>query len=82
MAPQWRRLLNGEGRCHGSLGGDGRCDDELRVMQGAARRRGSARDSDADSMRMCDEEPCECDGNVDVDTAGGGSNKGQRDIKL
>jgi hypothetical protein len=31
---------------------------------------------------MDEEEPRERDGNVDVDTAGGGSNKGQRGIEL
>jgi hypothetical protein len=33
-------------------------------------------------MTMDDEEPRKRDGDVDIDTAGGGSNKGQRGIKL
>ena len=58
-------------------------------MEGAARRRGMARprrqlDSegqhDGDLTTMDDEERRERDGNVD--TAGGGSNKGQRFITL
>jgi len=62
-------------------------------MEGAARRRGTARprrqldgegwhNGDSTSMTMDDEEPRERDGDVDIDTAGGGSNKGQRGIKL
>jgi hypothetical protein len=35
---------------------------------------------DGDLTTMDDEKPCEHDGDVDVDTAGGGSNKGQRGI--
>ena len=37
---------------------------------------------DGDSTTMDDEEWRERDGDVDVNTAGGGSNKGQRGIKL
>ncbi len=69
------------------MGGDGRRDGELTVMDGAALRRWTSRwqlDSegrrDGDSTTMDDEERRERDG--DVDTAGGGSNKGQRGIKL
>jgi hypothetical protein len=61
------------------------------AVEGAARRRGMARlrrqlDGegwhDGDSTTMDNEVPCERDGNVDVNTASGGSNKGQRGIKL
>ena len=71
--------------------GDGRRDGELRMTEGAARRRGPARPRrqldgegrhDGDSTTMDNEEPRKHDGDVDVDTAGGGSNKGQRGIKL
>jgi hypothetical protein len=69
------------------MGGDGRRDGELTVMDGAALRRWTARrqldgegQRDGDSTTMEDEERRERDG--DVDTAGGGSNKGQRDITL
>ena len=69
------------------MGGDGRRDGELTVMDGAALRRWTARRQldgegrrDGDSTRMEDEERRERDG--DVDTAGSGSNKGQRGIKL
>jgi hypothetical protein len=60
-------------------------------MEGAAQQRGTARQRrqldgegrhDGDSTMMDDEEPRERDGDGDVDTAGGGSNKGQRGIKL
>ena len=73
------------------MGGDGRRDDELRVMEGAARRQGTARPRrqldgegrrNGDSTTMDSKESCECDGDVDVNTAGGGSNKGQLCIKL
>ncbi len=70
-----------------AMGGDGWRDGELMVMDGAALRRWTARrqlDSegrrDGDLTTMDDKEQCERDG--DVDTAGGGSNKGQRGIKL
>jgi hypothetical protein len=69
------------------MGSDGRRDGELTVMDGAALRRWTARRQldgegrrDGDSTTMEDEERRERDG--DVDTAGGGSNKGQRGIKL
>jgi hypothetical protein len=69
------------------MGGDGRRDGELTVMDGAALRRWTARRQldgegrcDGDSTTMDDEERRERDG--DADTAGGGSNKGQRGIKL
>ena len=61
------------------------------VMEGVARRRGTARPRrqidgegrhDGDSTMMEDEEPRERDGDVDVDTAGSGINKGQHGIKL
>ena len=55
------------------IAGDGGCGATARVGEGHR---------NGDSMMMCDEEPCECDGDVDVDTAGGGSNKGQRGIKF
>jgi hypothetical protein len=73
------------------MGGDGLCDGELRVMEGAARWRGTARPRrqlngkgrrGGNSTTMDGEEPRERDGNVDVDTAGGGSNKGHLSIKL
>ena len=69
------------------MGGDGRCDGEWTVMDGAALRRLTARrqlngeeQGDGDLTMMDDEERRERDG--DVDTAGGGSNKGQRVITL
>ncbi len=69
------------------MGGDGRRDGELRVMDGAVLRQWMAQRQldgkgrhDGDSTTMDDEERRERDG--DVDTAGGGSNKGQRGIKL
>ena len=65
------------------MGGDGQHDGELRVMEDAARRQldGEGR-CDGDSTTRNDKEPRKRDGDVDVDTAGGGSNKGQRGIKL
>ena len=71
------------------MGGDGRRDGKLRVMEGAARRRGTVRPRrqldgegrhNGDLTTMDDEEPR--DGDVFVITAGGGSNKSQRGIKL
>ena len=69
------------------MGGDGRRDGELTAMDGVAQWRWTARRQldgegrrDGDSTTMDDEERRERDG--DVDTAGGGSNKGQRGIKL
>ncbi len=69
------------------MGGDGRRDGELTVMDSAVLRRWTARRQldgegrrDGDSTTMENEERRERDG--DVDTAGGGSNKGQRGIKL
>jgi hypothetical protein len=69
------------------MGGNGWRDGELTVMDGAALRRWTARRKldgegrrDGDSMTMDNKEQRERDG--DVDTAGGGSNKGQRGIKL
>ncbi len=63
------------------MGGDGWRDGELTVMDGAALRQWTARRQldgegrrDGDSTTMDDEERRERDG--DVDTAGGGSNKG------
>ena len=74
-----------------AMGSDGRRDGKLRVMEGAARRGGTARprrrldfegQCDGDLTMMDEEEPRERDGKVDVNTAGGGSNKGQRGIEL
>ncbi len=69
------------------MGGDGRRDGKLTMMDGAVLRQWMARrqlDSkgwrNGDSTTMDDEEWRERDG--DVDTAGGGSNKGQCGIKL
>jgi hypothetical protein len=69
------------------MGGDGRHDGDFTVMDGAARRRWTARrqlDGEGrcggDSTMIDDEERRERDG--DVDTAGGGSDKGQRGIKI
>ncbi len=69
------------------MGGDGRRNGELTVMDGVALRRWTARHQldgegqrDGDSTTMDNKERRERDG--DVDTAGGGSNKGQRGIKL
>jgi hypothetical protein len=67
------------------MGGDGRRDGELTVMDGVAQRRWTARRQldgegrrDDDSTTMDDEEGAS-DG--DVDTAGGESNKRQSGIK-
>jgi hypothetical protein len=67
--------------------GNGQCDGELLVMDGAALRRWTARRQlDGKERRngyltmMDDEERHERDG--DVDPAGGGSNKGQLVITL
>jgi len=69
------------------MGGDGQCDGEWMVMDGAALRRWTARRQldgeewrDGDLTAMDDEERRECDG--DVDTASGGSNKGKCIITL
>jgi hypothetical protein len=73
------------------MGSDGWRDGESRVMEGAERQRGTVRPRrqldgkgrcDGDLTTMDDEEPCKRDGDVDVDMAGGGSNTGQRGIKL
>ncbi len=70
-----------------AMGGDGRREGELTVMDGAALRRWTARRQpdgegrrNGDSTTMDDEERRKRDG--DVDMADGGSNKGQRSIKL
>ncbi len=70
-----------------AMGGDGRRDGELTVMDGVMLRRWTARRQldgegrrDGDSTMMDKEKRHERDG--DVDTAGSGSNKGQRGIKL
>ena len=62
-------------------------NDKLTVMDGAGLRQWTAQwqlngegRCDGDSTMMDDEDRRERDG--DVDTAGGGSNKGQRGIKL
>jgi hypothetical protein len=69
------------------MGGDGRRDGELTVMDGAALRQWTARRQlngegrrDGDSTTMDDKERRKRDG--DVNTVGGGSNKGQCGIKL
>ncbi len=69
------------------MGGDGRRNGKLTVMDGAALRRWAARRQldgegrrDGDLTTMDDKERRKRDG--DVDTAGSGSNKGQRGIKL
>jgi len=69
------------------MGGDGQRDAEWTVMDGVALRQWTARRQldgkewrDGDLTAIVDEERRECDGNVD--TAGGGSNKGQRVIAL
>ncbi len=69
------------------MGGNGWRDGELTVMEGAALRRWTARRQlngegrrDGDLTTMDKEKRRERDG--DVYTAGGGSNKGQRGIKL
>ena len=99
-APRWRGTARARRRWTESttaMGGDGWRDGKLRVMEGAARWRGTAQprwrldgkgrcDRDGDSTARDGtwllEEPRERDGDVDVDTAGGGSNKGQRGIEL
>ena len=70
-----------------AMGGDGQRDGEWTVMDGAVLRRWTVRRQldgeewrDGDLTTMEDEERRERDG--DVDTAGGGSNKGQRVITL
>jgi hypothetical protein len=71
--------------------GDGWCDGELTLIDGAVLRRWTAQRQldgegrrekrrDGDLTKMGDEERREPDGNVD--TAGGGSNKGQSVITL
>ena len=69
------------------MGGDGQRNGEWTVMDGAALRRWMARRQldgeewcDGDLTTMDNKERHERDG--DVDTAGGGSNKGQRVITL
>jgi hypothetical protein len=62
------------------MGGDGQRDGEWMVIDGAALWRWTARRRDGDLTTMDDEERRKRDG--DVDTAGGGSNKGQRVITL
>jgi len=69
------------------MGGDGKRDGKWAAMDGAALRRWTARRQldgeewrDGDLTTMDDEERRERDG--DVDTAGGGSNKGQPVITL
>ena len=69
------------------MGVNGRHDGKLTVMDGMALRRWTARRQldgegrrNGDSTTMDDKEWRERDG--DVDMAGGGSNKGQRGIKL
>jgi hypothetical protein len=69
------------------MGVDGQRDGELMMMDGAALRRWTARRQldgkerrDGDLTMMDNEERRKRDG--DVDTAGGGSNKGQRVITL
>jgi len=90
MAPrrQWtvRRLPDGEGRCSGySTVRDG--NGEWMVMDNTALQRWTARRQlngeewrNGDLKTMDDEERRERDGNVD--TSGGGGNKGQRVITL
>ncbi len=70
-----------------AMGGDGQRDGKWMVMDGAALRRWTARRKldgeewhDGDLTTKDDEERRQHDGNVD--TAGGGSNKGQRVITL
>jgi hypothetical protein len=88
------RLLDGKGRCERgggwtesttAMGGDRRRNGELTVMDSTALRRWTAQRQldgeerhDGDLTTMDDEEWRERNGNVD--TAGGGSNKGQRVI--
>jgi len=73
--------------CTTAMGSNGQRDGEWTVMDGAALRRWTARRQlggeewrDGDLTTMDDEERRKRDG--DVDTAGGGSNKGQRVITL
>jgi len=102
MAPRRREmaqhLLDGKGRRNRggrrrwtksttAMGGDGRHNGDLTVMDGAAQRRWMARQQldsegrhDGDSTTKDEEEQCDRDG--DVDTAGGGSGKGQHGIKI
>jgi len=70
-----------------AMGSDGQCNGELKVMDGAVLRQWTARwqldgkeRRDGDLKTMDNEERRKRDGNVD--TAGGGSNKGQRVITL
>ncbi len=72
-----------------AMGSDGQGDGELMVMDGAALRRWTARRQligkerrDGDLTMMDDDERRKRDGDGDVDTAGGGSNKGQCIITL
>ena len=78
-------------REHTAMGSDGRRDGELRVMEGATQRQGTARlqrqldgegRRDGESTTLDDEELRERVGDVDVDTAGGRSKNGQRGIEL
>ncbi len=69
------------------MGGNGRRDGKLTVMDGAALRQWTAQRQldgegwrDGDLTTMDDKEQRKRNG--DVDTAGGGSNKGQCGIKL
>jgi hypothetical protein len=69
------------------MGSNGRRNGKLTMMDGAALRQWTAQwqlngegRCDGDSTMMDDEDRRERDG--DVDTAGGGSNKGQRSAKL
>ncbi len=69
------------------MGGDGRRDGKLMVMDDAALRRWTAQRlldgegrHDGDLTTMDDKKRRKRDG--DIDTAGGGSNKGRRGIKL
>ena len=71
-----------------AMGGDGQRDGEWMVMDGAALRRWTARRQldgeerrDGDLTTMDDKERHKR-GDGDVNTAGGGSNKGQRVITL
>ena len=64
-----------------AMGSDGQRDGEWMVIDGAARRQlDSEERRDGDLTTMDDEELRKRNG--DVDTAGGGSNKGQRVITL
>jgi len=69
------------------MSGDGQRNGKWTVMDGAALRRWTARRQlngevwrDGDLTTMDNKERRKC--NVDVDTAGGGSNKGRRVITL